>query len=156
MLHPTSCMTLLLLLFPALSTTARHWQGSGPGSHRGCPCCPQRPALPGASPSLFAAAGLPVVTSQPFLLVISVPGMQRWSQAACSRWAGREPVPAPLWCQSWASVQAEEHLRSTMVWFCGQGWVLTPLPTPLQSASLLFQAGLGCSQMRSGGPFPGE
>lgn len=62
-------------------------------------------------------------------------------------------MPAPLWCQSWACVHAEEHLSSTMLWFCGQGWVLTPLPTlPL----LLLQAGLGCSQVRSGGAFPGE
>lgn len=43
-----------------------------------------------------------------------------------------------------------------MLRFYGQGWILTPLPTLPQPASLLLQAGLGCSQVRSGGPFPGE
>lgn len=56
-------------------------------------------------------------------------------------------MPAPLWCQSWASVHAEEHLKSTTLWFCA------PLPTLPQSASLLLQAGMGCSQVD---PFQGS
>lgn len=62
----------------------------------------------------------------------------------------------PLWCQSWASVHGKEHLSSTMLRFCGQGWILTLLPTLPQPALLLLQAGLGCSQVRSDGPFPEE
>lgn len=74
MLHPTPCTTST----PAsLHKCPQHSIQAVAGvRNRGCPCCPQRAALPGASTSLFAAAGLAAVTSQPFLLVVSVSGMQ--------------------------------------------------------------------------------
>lgn len=92
---PTSGMTYTPdSLHSALSTTARHWQGSGMGSHQDPSA---HAALPGASPFLFAAAGLPVVASQPFPLVMSLPGMQQGSRAVGSgslQWVGREGAHA--------------------------------------------------------------
>lgn len=92
MLHPTSCTTSPpASLHNALSTTSRHGQGSGT-------CCPQSPALPGASTSsLPAAARFPVVPSQPFLLVFSLPGMQQVPRAVgpgCLQQVGRQGARA--------------------------------------------------------------
>lgn len=40
-----------------------------------------------------------------------------------------EPAPSPLCCWSWAPAHGKGRLSSTMLLFCGQGWILTPLPT---------------------------